>query len=243
MGLQDNAAPAGWYADPSGQPGRRWWDGTVWLPRSDEDSSLPHKWRTTVGGRRFVLASWWRRALGLLIDELLLIIVTGALKIAIGMVFSSGPMAFGIFGNPMNLSPTSQVVIMTVASLSGMVYAAIFLTVWGQTLGMMAVHARVLDLRSGDPLTASKAWLRQVAVFFLVNIWSLAAFTLDSYSRHAKSNPSGTLFQIVGFAFAMTTYLWPLGSPANQTLQDKVVGSMVILDDAHSIPIADSSSL
>lgn len=27
---QPAAAPAGWYTDPSGQPGERWWDGANW---------------------------------------------------------------------------------------------------------------------------------------------------------------------------------------------------------------------
>jgi uncharacterized RDD family membrane protein YckC len=243
VGPQDNAAPAGWYADPSGQPGHRWWDGTVWLPRSDEATSLPHKWLTTVGGGRFVLASWWRRAVGLLIDGLILYIVTVALQMAVGVIFSSGPLAFGIFGHPTSLSPTSRVIFTSAASLGGLVYAAIFLTVWGQTLGMMAVHARAIDLRSGNPLTPSQAWRRQAAVFFLVSTWSDAAFTMNSYSHHARNDPPGTLIQLVGFALALATYLWPLGNSANQTLQDKVVGSMVILDHAHSISIAGLDSL
>ncbi|MHA7651760.1 DUF2510 domain-containing protein [Mycobacterium sp. ML4] len=25
-----SATPPGWYPDPSGQPGRRYWDGTAW---------------------------------------------------------------------------------------------------------------------------------------------------------------------------------------------------------------------
>ena len=27
--------PAGWYADPDGQPGRRWWDGERWTEHRD----------------------------------------------------------------------------------------------------------------------------------------------------------------------------------------------------------------
>lgn len=28
---QSSVPPAGWYTDPSGQPGERWWDGTKWI--------------------------------------------------------------------------------------------------------------------------------------------------------------------------------------------------------------------
>jgi hypothetical protein len=34
-------APAGWYPDPSGQPGSRWWDGTQWTGHTSETGSAP----------------------------------------------------------------------------------------------------------------------------------------------------------------------------------------------------------
>lgn len=32
MALTGNQPPPGWYPDPSGQPGARWWDGHTWTP-------------------------------------------------------------------------------------------------------------------------------------------------------------------------------------------------------------------
>lgn len=28
--------PAGWYPDPSGQPGQRWWDGSTWTDQTQQ---------------------------------------------------------------------------------------------------------------------------------------------------------------------------------------------------------------
>jgi hypothetical protein len=163
----DNTGPAGWYADPSGQPGHRWWDGNTWHPRTDEAASLAHKWLTTTGGMRLVLASWWRRAAGLLIDGVIVYAVTVAVQMAVGLIFSSGPLAFGLYGHRATLSPTARVILTILIAGGNLVYAAMFLGRWGQTLGMMAVHARALDLQSGKALAQSKAWLRQLTCLSL----------------------------------------------------------------------------
>jgi hypothetical protein len=31
--------PAGWYPDPSGQPGQRWWDGSAWTEQTQQAPS------------------------------------------------------------------------------------------------------------------------------------------------------------------------------------------------------------
>jgi hypothetical protein len=66
---------AGWYQDPGGGPGRRWWDGTTWtgststpprpqgststLPRSQGSSAPPGwAWVVLVGGALAVLGSF-----------------------------------------------------------------------------------------------------------------------------------------------------------------------------------------
>ena len=38
-GVSFGVAPAGWYPDPSGQRGSRWWDGTQWTEHTSENVS------------------------------------------------------------------------------------------------------------------------------------------------------------------------------------------------------------
>jgi uncharacterized RDD family membrane protein YckC len=242
MATEDASAPAGWYADPSGQPGHRWWDGQLWHPRTDEAASLPHKWLTTSGGTRLVLASWWRRAAGLMIDGVIVYVVASVVQVASGLIFSSSAWAFGLYGHQATLSPGVRVGVTILIAVSNLVYAAVFLGHWGQTLGMMAVRARALDLQSGGPLPRAKAWLRQATIFALGSPWTTAAFAMDAYIHHTKKDPPGTLIAVVGVILTGVAYLWPLGNAANQTLQDKAAGSVVVLDDTHEIKVSDTGT-
>ena len=36
-----SAAPPGWYTDPSGQPGQRWWDGASWTQQTQQAQPVP----------------------------------------------------------------------------------------------------------------------------------------------------------------------------------------------------------
>ncbi|GFP48065.1 DUF2510 domain-containing protein [Mycobacterium kansasii] len=40
-----SARPPGWYSDPGGGPGARWWDGSRWAPQSSADTS--EEWHGT----------------------------------------------------------------------------------------------------------------------------------------------------------------------------------------------------
>jgi hypothetical protein len=67
--------PPGWYADPAGGTGKRWWDGTVWTAnvREAETSHAPSTFGTYVPDERrsmtplqtpergtaYTRASWW----------------------------------------------------------------------------------------------------------------------------------------------------------------------------------------
>ncbi len=37
--MSDRKAPAGWYADPAGGGGSRYWNGTIWTERTEKSSS------------------------------------------------------------------------------------------------------------------------------------------------------------------------------------------------------------
>ena len=47
---QSTVPPAGWYTDPSGQPGQRWWDGASWThqtqPMPQPAQPVQHAWPT-----------------------------------------------------------------------------------------------------------------------------------------------------------------------------------------------------
>jgi uncharacterized RDD family membrane protein YckC len=80
-------------------------------------------------------------------------------------------------------------------------YYVIMLTRFGQTLGNMALGTRVVDANTGGPITAGKAFVRWLseAVLFL-------------------------LFFIPG----LLDILWPLWDSRNQTLHDKMAGTLVL---------------
>ena len=83
-------------------------------------------------------------------------------------------------------------------------YFTIMLSRRGQTLGNMAVRTRVVDARTGGPLTTGKAFGRWAAQF---------------------------LFGIGVILFLVPTlidYLWPLWDSQNQTLHDKIAGTVVL---------------
>jgi uncharacterized RDD family membrane protein YckC len=83
-------------------------------------------------------------------------------------------------------------------------YFTIMLSRRGQTVGNMAVSTRVVDAATGGPISTGKALGRWAAQF---------------------------LFGLGVFVFLIPTlldYLWPLWDSRNQTLHDKMVGTVVI---------------
>jgi len=66
-----NQPPAGWYQDPSGAPGLRYWDGNAWTTQQAESSPV----ETTDGPSRPWYRRWWAIALGVL----LAVVVLGAI--------------------------------------------------------------------------------------------------------------------------------------------------------------------
>ncbi len=93
---------------------------------------------------------------------------------------------------------------------------------------MMAVGARAVDRASGARLTSAQAARRVVAFFVLVELWEQIS-AIIGFSHVYGPVPEGeTFFRLLAFAALATTALWPLGNPANQTLQDKAAGTVVV---------------
>ena len=52
---QPTVPPAGWYTDPSGQPGKRWWDGASWTQQT-QPVNQPEPAHTSVATGAFAAA-------------------------------------------------------------------------------------------------------------------------------------------------------------------------------------------
>jgi uncharacterized RDD family membrane protein YckC len=158
-----------------------------------------------VSDDRHVLAEWWRRAVALLVDSL--IVGAGSLVVLaiFGAVFSVG-FAGG---------DTAGVVSLVVGILLGVVVVVVLALLYapvmmartnGQTLGKMATSCRVVRT-DGQPVDFGWAALREVAVKGL----GLAV---------AGSATAGIAY--------LVDYLWPLWDDENRALHDMVVKSRVV---------------
>jgi uncharacterized RDD family membrane protein YckC len=92
-----------------------------------------------------------------------------------------------------------------VGTLLSLIISATYVTLMisrrGQTVGNMAVGTRVVDARTGGPVSPGKAFGRWVSELVLVILLILPVI-LD--------------------------ILWPLWDPQNQTLHDKMAGTLVL---------------
>jgi len=131
----------------------------------------------TPGG---TLAGWWLRVGATIIDGLVLIIPNYILRIAGGSV-----------GGPL------------LSLILDAAYITLMLSRRGQTVGNMAVRTRVVDSRTGGPISGGKALGRWAAEFVLVILFFIP-WVLD--------------------------VLWPLWDRENQTLHDKMAGTVVLRD-------------
>ncbi|HET6964649.1 MAG TPA: RDD family protein [Acidimicrobiales bacterium] len=123
---------------------------------------------------------WWRRVGATLVDALVLIIPYFIVDVAGGRVAGS------VLGLVIQAA-----------------YQTIMLSQRGQTLGNMAVGTRVVDARTGGPLSPAKALGR----------WG-----------------AGFLFGILGILILppLLDIFWPLWDRQNQTLHDKMAGTLVL---------------
>lgn len=132
------------------------------------------------------LAGWWSRVGATIIDGIILGIPSLILILA-----TSG-----------SLGARAGVEVIIVVGEA--IYFTLMLSQQGRTVGNMAVSTRVVDARTGGPLSTGKAFGR----------WA-----------------SEMLFGVLSFAFFIPTlldYLWPLWDKQNQTLHDKMAGTVVI---------------
>lgn len=172
--------PGGGYPPPP--PGGGWPGGGY--PGGDQPGG---QWGHGYGGSSYGdLAGWWSRVGATLIDGLVLGVP------AVILIFASGG------------TLSARALIEVVVVIGEALYFTLMLSRQGQTVGNRAVGTRVLDARTGGPLSTGKAFGRWAAQL---------------------------LFGLLSFAFFIPTlldYLWPLWDRQNQTLHDKMAGTVVI---------------
>jgi uncharacterized RDD family membrane protein YckC len=152
--------PAGWYPDPSGDPGQRWWDGERWTDHVHRPVFEPPVSPSRPAERpsaaheppAFALpaASWWSRVAATLAD--------GA--IVLGIAVAAGSIV-GALGASRPESVRTAVYVWVAVALF---YApALLATNGGQTWGKQALHIRVVR-NDGTPPDWGTALLRELVV-------------------------------------------------------------------------------
>ena len=157
------------------------------------------------GAGRHVLAEWWRRAVALVIDGVIISVAALIILAIFGGVFS-----VGFFGGE-----TAGVISLIVGLLIGVVAVAVVALVYaplmmartnGQTLGKMATNCRVVRA-DGKAVDFVWAALREVVV---------------------KAIGFGVAGSITFGIANLLDYLWPLWDDQNRALHDMIVNSRVV---------------
>ena len=218
--------------DPGVPTRLRYWDGNGWTPYT----SAPPISGTLVipSGTGLELAGWWRRAGGLLLDNVIIVVSTFAIGAVLGLIFYANALAFILANNPYSAGPAARFLFLAAEAAIGIAYAVWFLGHRSRTPGMSAVGITAVD-RSGATLSRAQAWKRAFTVFALVGIWIQIANLIKVVHKTPHGHIGiGGIFELLYVAGLLTTYLWPLGNSLNQTLQDRAVGSIVVIGSRQS---------
>jgi uncharacterized RDD family membrane protein YckC len=177
-----------------------------------------------------LLAGWWRRFGGYVID---LIIVGVADRVVLKIIERidaalRAPLAPGLPSGLYPPTPGGQIaeVVANVCIVVG--YSFVLLRFRGQTVGMMATGVRTVDRSSGAALNTPQTWRRVLAFFMIVTLWQQIAFVINTNHVTGPTPIAATIFTAIAGVGLFTTGLWPTGSPLNQTLQDKAADTIVI---------------
>jgi uncharacterized RDD family membrane protein YckC len=110
-------------------------------------------------------------------------------------------------------------------------YGAILIGLYGRTLGMRLLHIRAIHGVSEQDLTRNEAWARALAAFALYQFLGLV-LSLITWSEptgwSVHRHPVVVVLQVLTFVLYLGL-LMPIWDSRNQTLQDKAVGSIVVV--------------
>jgi uncharacterized RDD family membrane protein YckC len=171
------------------------------------------------------LAGWWLRFGGYVLDAIIVGIPSFVIGLAIGLTQAENTIP-GTTGRHLDAAAQAAVVVTTLLITLG--YPYLLLRYKGQTVGMMAVGVRAVDRVSGAPITPGQTARRVLAFFLLVEVWEEISALIGFNHVFGPVPAAEVLFRLLALAALITTALWPLGSPMNQTLQDKAAGTVVV---------------
>jgi uncharacterized RDD family membrane protein YckC len=237
MPPQPPLPPPGWYPDPGGGTGVRWWDGVRWTDHTEW--SMPP---AGTGGTRinaaagsFELSGWWRRVGGFLLDDLIVGVPVFLIGLLVGFLFGVSHLVtvtsttVGGQNHTTQLPLAMAIVLIVLGDAASYAYAYLFLRFKGQTVGMMAAGIACVDRTSGAGLGSRQVLVRVAALFALSGVWNMVGAIIGAgHPAHSTAASLSLLFRAVGGVGFLVTMLWPTGSALNQTLQDKAAGTMVI---------------
>ncbi|MFI5035495.1 MAG: RDD family protein [Acidimicrobiales bacterium] len=156
------------------------------------------------------LAGYWWRVLGFLIDNIIL-------GLAINLPLRSTSLSF------YTLSLINVAVVFA--------YATFLLSrMRGQTFGMMVARVRCVNAGDLQPVTLAQA-AQRTALYCVVDLVA----TIYHYTRYLHPNAAQTAqnthHAVVAFLFfipLLVDLLWPAWDKRNQTLHDKIAGTLVL---------------
>jgi uncharacterized RDD family membrane protein YckC len=257
-----HAAPSGWYPDPVNSAQERYWDGWQWsrntrpvdyaspsarygqapypaYPRSNVRPPLGHATprtgsvQATMTADGVPLASWWWRALAVVIDYVIITMIVTVLTLPVWRSLYAAWVSYfntmleaqrtGIAPPTVNvtdlISRTDQL-ILTITSLAvAMLYHVFFLRWKSATPGKMICGLRVVPVDRGRA-TERLTWS---AVFIRASIWVLPGI-----------NSFLSLITVVDV-------LLPLWNPKRQALHDIAAKTQVIR--THALKAQEASAL
>lgn len=223
-------APRGWYPDPSGRPGQRWWDGVQWTDFTQDATpsattppsygNSPNYGVPTYGAglplaaqsSRFPspYAGFWTRVLAAIVDALIL----GVPFVAVGLFLFWPELSDYVDEVLAGGSPQFDetlvlrfIAFALVGTLISGLYDVLLIAYRGATVGMSVMRIHCVDATGSMP-TLGRSFIR----------WGFAqVFSFAS-----------NLVPLVGGAVALLDPLWMLWDNENQTLHDKVASTWVL---------------
>jgi uncharacterized RDD family membrane protein YckC len=110
------------------------------------------------------------------------------------------------------------------------VYGAILIAAYGRTFGMRLLHIRTTH-RTGRALSRGEAWKRAFVAFVLYQLVGFILLIIE-WSEPAgwshRGHPVVGALHVLIFMLYLGMFM-PLWDSRNQTLQDKAVGSIVVM--------------
>lgn len=190
---------AGWYPDPAGGPGvHRWWSGSQWTNQTQIASPPP---RMPAGPD---LAGYGARLGGWLLDFVIVLVISVPLLIPFGGLFhltTTNTVSSGSMFNTHSAGVSVHGLGLLVQAAVVLLYGMLFIgSAHGQTPGMMLAGIRCVDANLGR-VGYGMALLRAFVEYVLA------------------------VFFFIPWVIDM---LFPLWDSKNQTIHDKVVGSLVV---------------